>query len=318
MKFLFFDIECANCFNAEPKVCEFGYVLTDENFTVLKKRDIPMSPGKGKGTSFDMKIRKFDPNFDWAYDISYYYSCPEFPTYYERIASLLKREDTLVFGFSVFNDVTYLDSAISIYGLERFDYRVNDIQKLASCLLKKKASFNLEGLFSSLCGKRELIRLQPHLSRDDAYMSMRILQTLCQKENLSPKELFQKYPHCGFSSLETLEKHYEKVAHQQESTERLKEGKRRWEEFCREGQSKHPWACPNSSLLKNPERLSTLIALCQKMGYGGAYKLFRSDVFLVSSKAEAEKAKSSLKGAYGGKIMTLEEFLKSSDSSPSS
>ena len=34
MKYLFFDIECANRLN---KICEFGYVLTDENFNILKK-----------------------------------------------------------------------------------------------------------------------------------------------------------------------------------------------------------------------------------------------------------------------------------------
>ena len=29
-RYLFFDVECANCFNGKGKLCSFGYVLTDE------------------------------------------------------------------------------------------------------------------------------------------------------------------------------------------------------------------------------------------------------------------------------------------------
>ena len=37
MKYLFFDIECSNCFNNIGKMCEFGYVVTDENFKIITK-----------------------------------------------------------------------------------------------------------------------------------------------------------------------------------------------------------------------------------------------------------------------------------------
>lgn len=43
MKYLFFDIECSNCFGGKNKICEIGYVLTDENFNILLTNDIPMS-----------------------------------------------------------------------------------------------------------------------------------------------------------------------------------------------------------------------------------------------------------------------------------
>ena len=44
MKFLFFDIECANCFGGVGKIFSFGYVLTDETFHVLERDDILMNP----------------------------------------------------------------------------------------------------------------------------------------------------------------------------------------------------------------------------------------------------------------------------------
>ena len=40
MKYLFFDIECANCYDGVGKICEFGYVLTDEYFTVLEEESL--------------------------------------------------------------------------------------------------------------------------------------------------------------------------------------------------------------------------------------------------------------------------------------
>ena len=63
MKYLFFDIECSNCFNGVGKLCEFGYVLCDENLNVLKKDDIPMSPGKGEGNKFHLRGRKNEKDF---------------------------------------------------------------------------------------------------------------------------------------------------------------------------------------------------------------------------------------------------------------
>ena len=36
MRYLFFDIECADGYN----ICAFGYVITDYNFNVLLKEDI--------------------------------------------------------------------------------------------------------------------------------------------------------------------------------------------------------------------------------------------------------------------------------------
>jgi hypothetical protein len=44
MKYLFFDCECANCYNHEGKICSFGYVITDEAFHVLEQKDIIINP----------------------------------------------------------------------------------------------------------------------------------------------------------------------------------------------------------------------------------------------------------------------------------
>ena len=56
MRYLFFDIECAD---GNFKICEFGYVITDESFNILTKKNILINPQcrfnltgrKGKRTS---------------------------------------------------------------------------------------------------------------------------------------------------------------------------------------------------------------------------------------------------------------------------
>ena len=85
MKYLFFDIECSNCFNGVGKMCEFGYVLTDENFLVMKTGDIPMSPGKGRESRFYLKGRKHEKDLELAYEYDYYFEQPEFPYFYKNL-----------------------------------------------------------------------------------------------------------------------------------------------------------------------------------------------------------------------------------------
>ena len=132
MKYLFFDIECSNCFGGKNKICEIGYVLTDENFNILLTNDIPMSPGdkRNRGDRFDTSIYKREPGFEWAYDFDYYFECPKFPYYYKQLKKLFEDEETMVFGYSVDNDVRYLDSEFTRYGLDPFRFNACDIQKI--------------------------------------------------------------------------------------------------------------------------------------------------------------------------------------------
>ena len=49
MKYCFFDIECANCFKdnngvSRGKICEFGYLITDENFNKIESAEYIINP----------------------------------------------------------------------------------------------------------------------------------------------------------------------------------------------------------------------------------------------------------------------------------
>lgn len=214
MKYLFFDIECANRLN---KICEFGYVLTDENFKNPKMHDIPMSPGD-KLNKYD-QFKNKNTKFNWAYDKDYYFECPKFPCYYEFLKTLFEDKNTLIFGWAVNNDIIYLGSEFKRYKLEPFSYQVYDIQKIMEyCFEQKEKNQSLQSAFKKLCPKNEFVKLQPHLSRDDAYMSMRILQEMLKKLGVSVNEIIEICPECAYDANEYL---------------KFKENQKLWEKFVK-------------------------------------------------------------------------------------
>lgn len=318
MKYLFFDIECSNNFNGRPKMCEFGYVLTDDQFKVLRKDDIPMSPGHYcHDNKFDMSIHKRDPEFEWAYDPDYYFSCPEFPFFYETIKNLLKMEDAILFGFAVSNDIWFIDCAIKRYKLKPFDYVVYDIQNMAQFFAQRKKALNLEATFKEFCPIEEFIRLQPHLSRDDAYMSMRILEELTKKNHLTPSEIIGLSKDFRFSSEEYLSKCYQEAKEKQERAFRHAECKRLSDEFYREcslspsnSNSPRKVVRISGAIKTNLELLKETIEAIKEKGFLYLNRVNEYDYFVVADEEDLEGVNSSIKSSSLNKTITLSDFKK--------
>ena len=144
MKYLFFDVECSNCYDGFGKLCEFGYVLTDDKFTILAMDDIPMSPGRGKLGEFNLTGRKKGKDIQLAYDDEYYYEQPEFPHFYMRLKKLMCDRDTICFAYSMSNDLRYINYTCERYKLEPLNYDCYDVQMMVSKHLKRKGQMKLE------------------------------------------------------------------------------------------------------------------------------------------------------------------------------
>ena len=82
MNYCFFDIECANCFGGKGKICSFGYVITDEQFNILEKKDIVINPRSSFNLGPDLKL---------AYTKSEFRQAAPFPDYYDEIGALLQQ-----------------------------------------------------------------------------------------------------------------------------------------------------------------------------------------------------------------------------------
>ena len=189
MKYVFFDIECANCFQGNGKICSFGYVITDEKFKILEKKDIPMNPH----SKFHLYGTKKHPGIVLAYDEKTFNSSPDFIHFYKRIRNLLTDKHCMNFGFSVLSDAGYIKSECKRYAKQMFDYEFIDVQRIYTdhrglentpSLIKCATEYGVED-------SQEI-----HKSDEDSYFTMRVLKGLCEETGLSVSELIEKYPHC--------------------------------------------------------------------------------------------------------------------------
>lgn len=188
MKYVFFDIECANCFQGHGKICSFGYVITDEKFKILEKKDILINPH----SKFHFFGRKNRPGIVLGYDEKTFNSSPDFNRHYKKIRELLTHPNRLVFGFSVMSDAGYIKSECERYHKEHFDYSFIDIQRIYT---DYKGLDNTPSLIKCAHEYGVSESQEVHKSDDDSYFTMRVLKGMCEETGLTPAELIAKYPH---------------------------------------------------------------------------------------------------------------------------
>lgn len=179
VKYLFFDIECANPrFNS---ICTFGYVLTDEEFRVIDQRDILINPETG----YDKYVVKNILH----YPVELLNSQMPFPCFFDEIRALMSDEDTVVFGFSISNDIRFLNETCIRYRLPSLDYTFYDVQKLFGEYAKVTDQASIEKAYEVLSlGKPEIV----HRSDEDARCTMVILKALVEVSGETSVEYLAK------------------------------------------------------------------------------------------------------------------------------
>lgn len=175
MRFLFFDIECANTFNNICKLCSFGYVIMDEHFNLIEQRDIIINPED----IFDPYFFKPDSNISLPYKKEEYVKQPNFISKYEEILSIFNNEVDFILGFDIDKDFKYLKDACLRYNLKLpaiNGYDVKDILK----------HFGITGKLHQIA-KRYLTsdsNAINHKSDDDALLTAKLLEFLCQHNQI--------------------------------------------------------------------------------------------------------------------------------------
>ena len=328
MKYLFFDIECSNCFGGKNKICEIGYVLTDENFNLILKEDIPISPGdiNNREDRFDTSIYKREPGFEWAYDFEYYFNSPKFPHFYNQLKKLFEDEDTMVFGYSVVNDIRYLDSEFIRYGLEPFKFNVCDIQKIMKYYSNQREQLmGLKDAFKKLCPISEFIKLQPHLSRDDAYMSMRVLQEMLRNLEMNVSNILEVCPDTSFNINKFLEDFHkrreEKSRNKTQKNQTANENQVLWGEFYRsyldklDNESSVGKICTISNVIKEDKKiLLNVIDFIKRENLIANNRIIGSDFIVVVDEEDKKRLISLFKYPFCGKFILYDE-IKNHDNS---
>lgn len=186
MEYLFFDIECANNFGGCGKICEFGYVVTDENFEIKEKDIILVNP---------------KAQFDWyvlkkmlAYRRRDYEKAPSYPKVYPRIRALFDRPDVLVVGHTVDADAKYLNDESARYGLPFIDYKFYDAMRMYSDYANLDRNVALESIGETL---GSAVPAHAHRSLDDAEATAMIVKEMCARLGVGLSELIARCDDCS-------------------------------------------------------------------------------------------------------------------------
>lgn len=195
--YIWFDIECANCFDGVGKMCSFGYVVTDEEFNILDEDDVVMNPE----TEFDWFL--FDPKkgCQLAYSKDYFRAQHNFESYYSGIKKLLEASDRKVIGFGVSNDIGFLQSACERYDFPSINYSAYDLFNILN--LKYEEKHKLEEWCEVM--KIDISNLVPHKSSDDAKMTMLLTKAICDSAGIGIEQLLDENKGCKISVEKYLE-----------------------------------------------------------------------------------------------------------------
>lgn len=310
MKYLFFDVECSNCHGGIGKICEFGYVLTDENLKVIDADDIPMSPGKGRYARFNLVGRKKEKDLILAYDYDYYYDQPEFPHFYERIKKLMCDEETLCFAYSMRNDIMHIYNTCKRYKLEPLNYECYDIQLMAIKYLKENKRINLANACKRIVGPNSLVKIQLHLARDDAKMEMMILDAIACLEQKSCEQLIEETNDINANSIalvkqieETKKKKMKSEGHNLyrslvATDEELDDKKNIGKRYNLSG-----------NLKCQLDKLKNALDIIKRQGGVIADTLKQTDIFVFLDEQDKETVQTKFKYPIEFKMITYEELL---------
>ena len=189
MRYLAFDIECCD----GKHICEFGYVITDEKFNIIQKSVITINPE----SKFNLVGRPGSRDLYLSFSEEQYYNSPIFTTYYDEIKSLLEYPEQIVLGHAVGNDADFLRTACKRYKLSYINFQFFDSQKAYSEYTNKKKRVSLENAENEMSLEKSKML---HKSDDDALLSLRLVQAMCQNLEISLMQLMVLYPTaCGSS-----------------------------------------------------------------------------------------------------------------------
>ena len=176
--YLFFDIECANCFDGEGKMCSFGYVITDAGFNVLETQDIVMNPQ----AEFDWYLFSPKNRCPLAYSRDYFRHQHPFEDWYKSIKELLTAPYRKVIGFASPNDVGFVVTACRRYNLPVINFAAYDSEPVLDRINGEKKGLEAWNEFYHT----DTSELKAHRSCDDAMMTMFAVKALCaaQKKDI--------------------------------------------------------------------------------------------------------------------------------------
>lgn len=185
MRLLFFDLEYATQRKDLSAVCEFGYVVTDEKFSVIERDNIIINPDISYN-SWDWYVLK---NI-LTRPIKEYTKKNKLTYYYGRISGLFQNAD-YVLGHSLDSDTVSFNRNLQRYRLDPIDYDFYDVKLIYQEYAKQENGTSVTNIMNELeiYGEENT-----HDAETDAYNTMLILKKIAELKGASFESVIAEYP----------------------------------------------------------------------------------------------------------------------------
>ena len=183
---VFFDLECANCNKHIAKICEFGYVITDDELNIIERDELLIDPRAGFNTYGFQKA-----GLKLAYTTAQYRKAPPLKDRYEFIKSLLTDGNNRVFGYSTEYDAEYINSDFRRSGLEPINFKFVDVMKLFREYLGRKEKLSLDVVYSECENVPEVYH---HQAENDAFMTVECLKLFLRTSGMTLEDVINGCP----------------------------------------------------------------------------------------------------------------------------
>lgn len=185
MRYLVFDLEYATSKGGVSKICEFGYVVTNEKYEIIEKGNFIIDPSINRNEWDYRVVRRILTRKIWEYEKS-----PRFDEYYEEIVDLINEAD-YVLGHSLDGDAKALNDECKRYGLRSIDFDFYDIKLFYKAFNNSRKDTSVTNILSELKIEGDK---NEHAAEADAYNTMLELKTMLEILNLSLEELIELCP----------------------------------------------------------------------------------------------------------------------------
>lgn len=185
MEYLVIDTESCTGRADDGSLCSLGYAVCDRDFNILKQEDILINPLPKRFSVGDKKNAK-RTGVTFAYTVEEFRKAPRFNQLYDKLKSIFNGR--IVIGFSMANDIKYLNNACDSFNLPRIEYEFYDVQHIYQLLYPNETSIGLKTL-----NEKYGIEYVEHRSDEDASGSVILLKRFLENANLDFKSVVEKY-----------------------------------------------------------------------------------------------------------------------------